>query len=318
MNPATGMAIAQGANALIGTLGSLGAADAQRDAARRQQQTATRNMLAQLGLAEPARGVGYQALSDMAGLYGYSVPDYPTMDSIQARLTPLGVKGVKRGLKDGMSVDQLAQMGTLGQLDRKALRRLTKMGLTPDDIAKLQGRGQSFTPPKSEVGSTGNTTQQSLLDRITTMPGYQFGLQEGTNALTQSAANRGGLFSGDTGKSLFQWGRDYSASKFGEDWNRLAQLAGHGAQGTAQASGAMNAGTNATMGAQQQMGDARASGILGVTNSIGNGINDGVNNWLMWDYMNGGGSGPQTYWRPGAATLPGGGSINPTLPWIGG
>lgn len=286
MDPITGMAIGQGINALAGIYGSTQAANAQKDAARQQADTARRNMLANLMLTEPARGVGYQALTDMAGLYGYSMPGYESLNSLQSSLTPIGAKGVVKGLKRGMTVDQIAQLGTLGRLNSKSLKRLTRAGLTADDIARLQGQGQAWTPPANgSDGSTGNT-QQSLMDRIANMPGYQFGMQEGTKALTQSAAGRGGLFSGDSGKSLFSWGRDYSASKFGEDWDRLAQLAGYGERSTANAGNTITGTSNALMDSQQQMGDARASGVLGVTNSIGNAVNSGMNNYLMWSLMN--------------------------------
>jgi hypothetical protein len=70
-------------------------------------------------------------------------------------------------------------------------------------------------------------------------PGYQFGLQQGRNALEGSAAAGGGLYSGQALKELMQFGTDYGTTKFndafnrreasfGNRWNRLAGLAGIG------------------------------------------------------------------------------------------
>lgn len=268
-----------------GIYGSTRAADAQQNAAQQSEETARRNMLAQLMMGEPYRNVGHQALADMAGLYGYSTPAYTPAATVANALTPLSSRAIKRGLNSGMTVDQLAQSGTLGKLRPKALRRLMRAGVTPDEIAQLQGR-QAMTAASTPaaVGSTGNNPQ-SLMERFQQMPGYRFGMQQGTEAVQSSAANRGGLFSGDTGKALHQFGQDYAGTKFGEEWNRLATLAGFGTAGTQAAGSALNAGTAATMAAQQQVGDARASGVLGATNSINAGLNSGWNNYLMQQYL---------------------------------
>jgi len=50
----------------------------------------------------------------------------------------------------------------------------------------IAGVGQTAATPTQAT----QPTQQSLLERITQMPGYQFGMQEGTKSLEQSAANR--------------------------------------------------------------------------------------------------------------------------------
>jgi hypothetical protein len=170
-------------------------------------------------------------------------------------------------------------MGTLGAIKPKGLKRLQRSGLTAADIQQLQGLG----------GSTGNMQPQpatggqgSALDRLSQMPGYQFGMREGTNALQQSAANRGGLFSGDTGKDLMSWGQDYAGTKFGEEFNRLMAMAGMGQTAT---NSAVNVGQNYANNAgnaYQNIADSRASGVMGQANTIGNGLNS----WLNYRLLN--------------------------------
>jgi hypothetical protein len=51
-------------------------------------------------------------------------------------------------------------------------------------------------------------------------PGYQFRLSEGQKALEHSAAARGGLLSGGTGKALERYGQDYASNEYGNVYNR--------------------------------------------------------------------------------------------------
>jgi hypothetical protein len=61
-------------------------------------------------------------------------------------------------------------------------------------------------------------------------PGYGFRLSEGLKALERSAAARGGLMSGATGKALQRYGQDAASQEFGAAYNRLANLANVGPQ----------------------------------------------------------------------------------------
>ena len=61
-------------------------------------------------------------------------------------------------------------------------------------------------------------------------PGYGFRLGEGLKALERSAAARGGLMSGATGKALTRYGQDLASQEYGNAYNRLASLANVGPQ----------------------------------------------------------------------------------------
>jgi hypothetical protein len=63
-----------------------------------------------------------------------------------------------------------------------------------------------------------------------TDPGYLFRLGEGQKVLENSAAARGGLLSGQTGKALQQYGQNFASNEFGNIYDRYRGLidAGYG------------------------------------------------------------------------------------------
>ena len=131
-------------------------------------------------------------------------------------------------------------------------------------------------------------------------PGYQFRLQQGTQALENSAAAKGGLLTGNTGQALENYGQNYASNEYSNvynramneyntnvlgPYNRLSSLAGVGQQTAnalgqqGQAAAAGVAGINATAGQQvgqniNNAGAATASGYVGAGNAISGGINN--------------------------------------------
>ena len=94
---------------------------------------------------------------------------------------------------------------------------------------------------------TGLSQMDPTPDAATVMgsPGYQFGLKEGLDNVQNTAAARGGLYSGGALKALTRYGNDYATTKFNDEnnrlqsnfgnrWNRLAGLAGIGQSATNQ------------------------------------------------------------------------------------
>lgn len=73
-----------------------------------------------------------------------------------------------------------------------------------------------------------NQPGANVTNFLTMDPGYNFRLSEGTKALERSAAARGGLMSGATGKALTRYGQDYGSNEFTNAYNRLASLANLG------------------------------------------------------------------------------------------
>ena len=119
-------------------------------------------------------------------------------------------------------------------------------------------------------------------------PGYAFRLSEGQKALERSAAARGGLLSGSTGKNLLRFGQEMGSQEYTNAFNRyqaeraarlapLQSLAGVG-QTTAQQIG--QAGQTAASNIGEAIGagaQARASGYVGSTNALTGGLGTYLN-----------------------------------------
>lgn len=119
-------------------------------------------------------------------------------------------------------------------------------------------------------------------------PGYGFRLSEGQKALERSAAARGNLLSGGTGKALTRYGQEMGSQEYMNAFNRyqaersarlnpLQSLAGVG-QTSTNALGV--AGQNYATAAGEAIGaagQARASGYMGAANAIGGGLNQYLN-----------------------------------------
>jgi hypothetical protein len=133
-------------------------------------------------------------------------------------------------------------------------------------LAQLPGRAGAMPP-----------AFQYRPEQLTTDPGYGFRLSEGLKALERSAAARGGLLSGSTGKALTRYGQDMASQEYGnaygralteynalrqresDEYNRLAGLAGVGGT-TAQQIGA----------AGQQYGQQAGNLLTGTASNVGN------------------------------------------------
>jgi hypothetical protein len=61
---------------------------------------------------------------------------------------------------------------------------------------------------------------------ITSHPGYQFGLDQGVNAISRSAAAKGLLGSGNVGYELQKFGQDYGTNFLDKERNYLATVSG--------------------------------------------------------------------------------------------
>lgn len=154
-------------------------------------------------------------------------------------------------------------------------------------------------------------------------PGYAFRLSEGQKALERSAAARGGLLGGATGKALTRYGQEMGSQEYQNAFNRyqaerqarlnpLQSLAGVG-QTTSQQLGAagqtMASNVGEAIGAGAQ---ARASGYMGTAGAIGGGLNQYLNysqnqaqNALLQQALGRGGYGGYGGGGMGAGYVPG-------------
>lgn len=166
-----------------------------------------------------------------------------------------------------------------GDVQREIFERQVELGKPYREAGELALN--KLIPLATEYTPFG--TQQFQAD-----PGYAFRLSEGQKALERSAAARGGLMSGATGKALTRYGQEMGSQEYQNAFNRyqaerqarlnpLQSLAGVGQTASQQLAGqAGQFGSNLaeTIGAGAQ---ARASGYMGAAGALGGGLNQYLN-----------------------------------------
>ena len=170
-------------------------------------------------------------------------------------------------------------------------------GEASDTELEMFYQGREDTAPWREAGENALAKLTAKIDagpgKYTKSPGYAFRLAEGEKAIERSAAARSGVLSGRTAKALTRYGQDYATddydnflARYYDSLKPLQSVAGVGqttasqdaAQGNAVAS---RVGQN-IIGA----GDAEAGGYIDSANAVTGAANSGINNYLMWKYIN--------------------------------
>lgn len=113
----------------------------------------------------------------------------------------------------------------------------------------------SYWKPQYDFGQerlTGFKSWLSNPNAVTDDPSYKWRLQQGTEALENSAAARGGLLSGNTGRALQEYGQNSASQEYGAQFQRWMEQLGLGQNATnaragiavdkGKTLGAMNAG----------------------------------------------------------------------------
>jgi hypothetical protein len=276
---------------LIGADSDRHAANQQRDAAA--ESNATQRYFYDTSRADyaPYRQAGYGALDQINALLGINAPRQNAFSS------PAANPGTDPNALRSQLLPQYTSQrwvdGTQGQGDNVGTyfgghqdTSVDEAGLQAAIQARMAQQGTANTQPVQQY-NPGNA-----LNALQNTPGYQFGLSQGQAAIDRSAASRGGLYSGATLKALQRYGQDYGSTKLGEQFNRLASVAGLGQTAT---SGTANAGMNAgnQIGqTQASLGNALAANTLNGANRWGNvassiGAYGNRNGWFS-----GGSSGP--------------------------
>lgn len=132
--------------------------------------------------------------------------------------------------------------------------------------------------------------------QIASTPGYQFRMDQGTQALNRAANAGGNLYSGQTGKALVGYGQGLASDYWNNYLNELAGVTGMGQQAASLGSGISSefAGSranallgtqanraasglgslNAYTGANAQIGAAQAGGAINSANAWSGGLNN--------------------------------------------
>lgn len=160
--------------------------------------------------------------------------------------------------------------------------------LTRSDMLGLLAKQEAQQKPWYDTGVDAINKLRNGFD-IKADPSYQFRMNEGMKALQNSAAARGGLLSGSTMKGLTDYSQGLASTEYGNQWNRLASLAGVGqtAANNMNQAGSSAYGTIANAGANSSAqignnligaGNARASGYVGAINALNSGVGQWYNN----------------------------------------
>lgn len=169
------------------------------------------------------------------------------------------------------------------------------------DIAPWRQAGQGAL---SQMQNPYFQQQFSGADMMQNDPGYQFRLQQGTDALQASAAARGTLGSGNTLTGITNYAQNYASNEYQnaynrfnnnqtQSFNRLASVAGLGQTANGQMSQNMN--NMGQLGSQfagqvgnNMMGaaNAQAAGQIGQANAWSGALSGAGNSWMNYSLMN--------------------------------
>ena len=140
----------------------------------------------------------------------------------------------------------------------------------------LEGGGQAFDAYQYELGLGDKPDEYG---GYTKAPGYDFRLQQGQDSVQAGVGARHGLNSGATLKALQNYGQDYATSQYDSHLNRLAGVSQMGQSSAAMTSSAGDSYAQGSSNALANLGNAQASGAIGVGNAIQGGINNGLGAW---------------------------------------
>jgi hypothetical protein len=195
------------------------------------------------------------------------------------------VKKVGKVVSKVATGDYLGALGTVAGavVGSKGAKKAAETSAAGSDAAAQAQRNallqvQQYQQPYLDAGSPAinalNRVNSGDYSAFESSPDYLYARQQALQGVENSAAARGGLFSGNAGRSLATVASGLASQNLGNYRNALMGQIGIGQ------SAANNLG-NATLGVAGNVGnaligagDARASGVAGSTNAITGGIED--------------------------------------------
>lgn len=134
-----------------------------------------------------------------------------------------------------------------------------------DSLGGIIGQsGQASSQLANLLGLGGEPAQTGAFDNWRKNTGYNFGFNQGQDAITGSAAAKGLLNSGSTAKALSQFGQDYGATKYNDYLSQLSGLLGQGLQAGNVISGA----GGVSQGQSSSSGSSNKAGFSGVVGNL--------------------------------------------------
>lgn len=170
--------------------------------------------------------------------------------------------------------------------------------------ARFRGEYQQYVDNFQPAGGGAPNFENFLAS-----PDYQFALQQGLQGVQNSAAARGGLYSGNALRGITEFGQGMAAQQLGNYTNRLASIAGIGQTATNQLTGASQNFSNNVSNLLVGQGNARASGIIGQGNAWTNTANQLAMLYGMGAFGGGGSGGAGIHAGNWGYGIPGYGSM---------
>ncbi len=149
------------------------------------------------------------------------------------------------------------------------------LGYGEDYNTAYQGLGDKYDP-YVQTGYAANDQYTRLLQdpsSVRSLPGYQFNLDQGTEALDRSKGARGLLNSGRSAKDLLRFGQGLADNTYGSQLDRLMRASSQGQGALQQQNATYGQGLTGRLGAQT----TAYGGDYGSAGTIGQGMIAGAN-----------------------------------------
>lgn len=168
---------------------------------------------------------------------------------------------------------------------------------TREDLAPFREAGyDALKDIRAGQAPGGDFNRDFTLADFQQDPGYQFRMDQGTQALERSAAARGGLLNGGTLKALSRYGQDFASGEYSNAYNRfnadrdrrfnrLATVAGVGQTATNSTAAAGSQATSGIVDAINARGNANAARSINTGNAINNVAGSLGQYYLYKDFM---------------------------------
>lgn len=190
----------------------------------------------------------------------------PSTDSTLASTITGALPGVLQGAAGIYGAQNAAQAQTTA--DNSAINtQQSTMGNINNIWATQQGLGQGAqTALGASLGTNGQPADPS---NFLNMPGYQFAVQQGTQAIQRQAASMGNAYTPNTAEAVGQYVTGTAAQDYNTYIQQLMGAAGLGSTANQNLqTGNLQTGANISQ-LQQNVGQAQASGVQGAANAVG-------------------------------------------------
>jgi hypothetical protein len=171
--------------------------------------------------------------------------------------------------------DQTQAAQILAQAAREAAQMQMDMyKQTRTDMGPYREAGEKTTPYYAGILGVPGYDQVDPTEALRATPGYNFMMDQGTEALNRRAAASGMLGSGAAAKGLLQYGQGLADQTYNNYMNRLYNMMGTGQNAAAQTGQFGQQAVGQAGNYLMQGANATAQGILGASQARQSGAND--------------------------------------------